>query len=368
MLRSFAIKNFRGFRDLTVEPLDRINLIAGMNNTGKTSLLEAIYLHLNPGKIEAAIDLNRMQGIDDEVALSRQWGNEADALADALEEDCGWLFHSREIALPIELASRDDRGIERVTELKFADRTTAGAEYPEIPSLLKAESLGWVANITPHLVHRYRDSTGRVGFSLAARAKQRIILNGVNLPKHGPSRFLKFGLHSSTPDVEEFSRIEAAGRQDEIISALRILEPRLQRLSLLVIAGKPAIHGNLGLKRLVPIALLGEGVRRLLSFVLAIIDCPGGTVLIDEIENGLHHSVLQKVWTAIAHAARRADVQVFATTHSFECIEAAHEAFTADGIYDLRLHRLERVDDRVTAVTYSQKTLGTSVDMNLEVR
>jgi hypothetical protein len=365
VLRSFTLKNFRGFRDLTVEPLDRINLIAGMNNTGKTSLLEAIYLHINPNKVDLALELNGMRGLGDAVDRAREKGAEANAL----EEICGWLFHSREIAMPIELTSRDDRGIERIAELRFADPATARADYPEISNLLAAHfPRDMAVGIVPHLVLRNRDSSGQEGFSTVCRTGFSTLSATQTVKPSGPSRLLNFRLRSSEPDIEEFSQIESIGRQEEILSALHVLEPRVQRLSLLVFAGQPEIHGNLGLKRLVPIALMGEGMRRLLSIVLAITNCPGGTVLIDEIENGLHHSVLQKVWTAIAHAARRADVQVFATTHSYECIEAAHEAFTADGTYDLRLHRLERVDDRITAVTYSQKTLDTSVEMNLEVR
>ena len=91
-------------------------------------------------------------------------------------------------------------------------------------------------------------------------------------------------------------------------------------------------------------------------------------MLVDEIESGLHHSVLTKVWRAIGEAARRSDTQIFATTHSWECIRAAHEAFLESGTYDFRLHRLDRVNDNIKAVTYNEKTLDTSVEMNLEVR
>ena len=62
------------------------------------------------------------------------------------------------------------------------------------------------------------------------------------------------------------------------------------------------------------------------------------------------------------------NVQVFATTHSWECIKAAHEAFSETEPYDLRLHRLERINGEIKAVTYDKKTLDTSVEMNLEVR
>ena len=109
-------------------------------------------------------------------------------------------------------------------------------------------------------------------------------------------------------------------------------------------------------------------MRRLLSIVLAIATAPGGRVLIDEIENGLHHSVLVKVWEAIADAAVRADAQIFATTHSYECIQAAHKAFAEKRPADLRLFRLDRVDAEIRVAAYNETTLETSIDMSLEVR
>jgi AAA15 family ATPase/GTPase len=105
-----------------------------------------------------------------------------------------------------------------------------------------------------------------------------------------------------------------------------------------------------------------------LSIVLAIANAPGGVVLIDEVENGLHHSVLVKVWQAIADAAERADAQVFATTHSYECIQAAHKAFHEHRPSDLRLFRLDRVDSEIRVAAFNETTLETSIDMSLEVR
>src|SRR5262249_30830035 len=113
---------------------------------------------------------------------------------------------------------------------------------------------------------------------------------------------------------------------------------------------------------------MGEGMRRVLSMVLAIANAPGGVVLIDEVENGLHHSVMKEVWTAIALVARRMDAQVFATTHSYECITAAHEAFTARGPYDLRLYRLDRNNGDIQVVGYDQETVGAAIDFYHEVR
>jgi predicted ATP-dependent endonuclease of OLD family len=362
VLRSFTVKNFRGFRDLTIEPLDRINLIAGMNNTGKTSLLEAIYLHINRDRVQLVVDVDRIRRDED----SRDSWQEKHPIEDL----CGWLFHAKDTSQPIGLTSCDDQGVERTCTIRTVDATSAEEELREVRAdierIARDRSL---LDLIPRVVYRYTDSRGEDKSSAILEMEHGYFPLNSPLPPWQRSRFLSASRQALGNAVyEAFSRIETEKREKEILAALHALQPGLQRLSLGLLANQVIIQGDIGLNRLVPLAYMGEGLKRLLSIVVAITSCPGGTVLIDEIENGLHHSVLQKVWTAIAHAARRANVQVFASTHSFECIEAAHEAFAADEAYDLRLHRLEQVDDRVTAVTYSQKTLGTSVEMNLEVR
>ena len=107
---------------------------------------------------------------------------------------------------------------------------------------------------------------------------------------------------------------------------------------------------------------------RLAELAVNITNAPGGFVLVDEIENGFHHSVMSKVWKAIALAAKQSNTQVFATTHSWECIKAAHEAFASEETYDFRLHRLGWLKGEVKAVTYNQGVLAASLKHELEVR
>jgi AAA15 family ATPase/GTPase len=150
---------------------------------------------------------------------------------------------------------------------------------------------------------------------------------------------------------------------------LQVVEPSLRRLSVRVIGDTAVIQGDVGLGELMPLQFMGDGMVRLLSMVLGILTLPpGGIALVDEVENGIHHSAMLKVWLALATAARKASVQIFATTHSHECIEAAHRAFEESGKYDLRVHRLERVAGQVRAVTSDQTTLATALDQEWEVR
>jgi AAA15 family ATPase/GTPase len=113
---------------------------------------------------------------------------------------------------------------------------------------------------------------------------------------------------------------------------------------------------------------MGEGIGRLLTLLLAIVSSENGVVMLDEIETGLHYSAMQGVWTALAQAARKANVQVFASTHSWECFKAAHDSFAESEQYDLRAHRVDRTDGTVSATTYDQEMIETALMHGLELR
>ena len=93
-----------------------------------------------------------------------------------------------------------------------------------------------------------------------------------------------------------------------------------------------------------------------------------GIILIDEIEKGLHHSVLVDVWKSLDWLSRKFNVQVFATTHSYECIVAANNAFTELESDELHLHRLRRDEDHIKAVTYTKEALDTNIEYLWELR
>lgn len=183
-----------------------------------------------------------------------------------------------------------------------------------------------------------------------------------------PGIFISSKLRSNREDTERFSNLEKKKRQDKIVNILQLLEPRLERLAVLIEGGLPMIAGDIGIGELIPIAYMGEGISRLLSIILAIATTENGVVLIDEIENGLHYSKITDIWKGIDLISRQTNTQIFATTHSFECITSAHQAFNNDSNYDFTYHRLERVNDFIQVFSYDKETINTSVEMNFEMR
>ncbi|MFL5241497.1 MAG: AAA family ATPase [Gemmataceae bacterium] len=347
MFKHLIIKNFRCFAGLHLAHLDRVNLIAGKNNTGKTSLLEALCLHCGPDDSLLPTKIHEFRGIGDNVnAYSELWN---------------WLFIDKTQSIGIELTSQDDKGIYQTLEIQLTTVEKARAKNPNLHGVYASNPRA------PCLMLVYKGPEAFERRVWVVGGQGEAWFDPVAAWKV-PCVFISSGIPSSQMAVKFFSELDIAKRADELLPALNVLEPRLKRLSTPQIGGQSEIHGDIGLNHLVPIPLMGEGIKRLLSILVSIFHVPGGVVLIDEVENGLHYSVMKDVWKAIALAARQMDVQVFATTHSYECIQAAHEAFLASDNYDLRLFRLDRINDEIQVTNYDAETIGAAVDYYHEVR
>ena len=167
-------------------------------------------------------------------------------------------------------------------------------------------------------------------------------------------------------DATRLGRLRKRKQGDLVLDALQIIEPRLQSIEDNSASGIPMIWGDIGLPELVPLAAMGEGMTRIARLVLAISTSPGGLVLVDEVETGLHHSVLPSVWQAVDEAARQFGTQIIATTHSYECVRAAGQSL--GGSNGFLLHRLEASDSGNRCVTYHPEDIDAAIRHDLEVR
>lgn len=121
---------------------------------------------------------------------------------------------------------------------------------------------------------------------------------------------------------KDISNIIIKKRMNTIVQILREIES-------IRMGNNENIYFNIGADELVPINIMGDGIIRTLSVLSSIYEMEHGILLIDKIENGLHYSSLKIFWKAILTAAQMFDVQIIATTHSYECIEALVSVKTA---------------------------------------
>lgn len=113
---------------------------------------------------------------------------------------------------------------------------------------------------------------------------------------------------------------------------------------------------------------MGEGMNRMFGIALALVNAKDGMLLIDEVDTGLHYSVLPDLWRLIFEVAHRLNVQVFATSHSWDCIQAFQQAADANTEEEGMLIRLEHRDGDVVPVMFDERKLNIAAREQIEVR
>ena len=363
MYKSLAIENFRSFPELNIPDLNRINLIAGKNNVGKTTFLEAVFLltgAYNPTLTLKIDGFRGISGVDVELVHldTTPWDG---------------IFHNFDTTKTIKIIGRNGRKFHRALKFKIIRDPKELAEinqyllYPQ-----KSVKTKELVNLTTEAAHVFEleckeKGTSRKYYMILDKSGMKVI----PIPPPPPQQAIFVPARMIFPlsmEAKRFGKLEILGKVELVVDALKVVEPKLERITVIPSGRETMLYGEIGKNRLMPLPLMGEGMVRLLSYLLAIADAKDGVVLIDEIENGLHYSVMSEVWRAIAKAAREFNVQIFATTHSHECIEKAHEAFSKNHPEEFNLHRLEADEETIRAVTIDHKTLGIALKKGLEIR
>jgi hypothetical protein len=364
---SFRVQNFRCFADLALESIKRVNLIAGENNTGKTGLLEAMFLHAGPFNPILIATIAGLRGIE---TYKVEFGR-------LLQPPWSSIFFNLDESRTIKFTGSDERGRTRSLEIKT---TSDPQDLASVRKLLRhsvsnvqgtASSGSLVSSGSSSDVLKWHHSgVGREDIVLLFFDGPEIKTHPATLlPPLFPGRFIGSRWVPNFPEIaEQFGQLEIENKQDVLLDVLRLIEPKLTRLSTIMVGPSPMLHADIGIGKLIPVAFLGDGILRLASIILWIIHTSGGVLFIDEVENGFHYSHLRQIWSAIASSAKRFNVQVFATTHSRECIVEAHHAFSESFDYDFRLHRLERTSAGVRVVSYDQEALEGAIEAGFEVR
>lgn len=354
MYSQFSASHFRRFEEVELRGLSRFNLITGPNGIGKTSLLEALFVFSGAFSPELALRLDMFRG---QQALRVELGPDT---ATTMRS----LFHDLDSGRKAVLSGLDD-------DTKVVVEITV-PKSPSRPS--KAGALTTTATDTQVVSSakalRLRTT---VGTQKAVESTLEISEKGVVFDKVPSVRkgavFLQMRTEINSGDLTtRLGKVVVAKEQDLVVDALRVVEPRIVSLTTVAEGNQPTVYADIGLDELVPLWLLGGGLNHLAHIVLAIREARGRVILIDELENGLYYDVLPDVWKVIRRAALEADCQVFATTHSRECVAAAYQAFSETLDYDLSMHRLESSNGNVEAISYDKETLEASIEAGFEVR
>lgn len=353
-LKSIAFENYRGLHGLHVPSFRRINLIGGFNGTGKSSLLEGIFFLLD------------RRG---PIALTRpfMWRGVGMVGKSSLEQFFSRLDYESVISISAETSGG-----------KLSIRMSFGA----VPDGVTIQVSGQPRPGQPDFQQSLSNDSGlRMDVQLNGVSDDALIAMpmpdgiAVNLYRAGtskipPGAFMSPTTRNSGSDnAERFSAVVRANRLSELLKVISVVRPNIVGIHLLQEGGGPVLFAQFEDGALHPFAMLGDGIQTILSIGLAIMNTAGGVVLLDEFDSAIHYSALKDVWSKIASLANAYNCQIFAVTHSHECIQAALEGIKAGSrIEDFQYARLERSESGLSAVVYSGKELAESLSAGWEIR
>lgn len=372
LMDSFEVENFRSLKHLKLEKLARVNLLVGKNNSGKTSVLEGIYLFTGTN-VENWIDY-----IDYERHLAM--------------ENFSFLFYNFDSERSVSLRARIEPSRKNINIAKpYNIEVSVSALSVNrltnaliLPGLLEEEKLYQnpssqeepikavhiVASSSENPLSPFSSQT----YSVQQRWMERDLRRGIIKKTLSKPAFGQW-IGTSMSMSELYARIEylQVRKQDKHLNeTLRRIDPRIANI---VLGGGEVIYVDLGpsFPDLSPISLLGDGVQRLLAIIAAMAHTTGAIVQIDEIDNGLHYTALRILWQAILYAAREYDVQVIATTHSAEALRHLTWVLDDEEYKDYRddvaAYTLVRADDdTVRSYRHDYEQLDYALDHGLEVR
>ncbi|MCA2682566.1 MAG: AAA family ATPase [Microcystis sp. M038S2] len=369
MLQSLKIEGFRGFQSFEMANLGRINLLVGKNNSGKTSILEAILIYvskLDIGKIQKIFN-HRGEYSHREIDAANLLGGKVQSY------DIKNLFYKYLL--------KDNQKIVIYEPDKPANRVILSIQCTskELLSKVNKNNLQAIGSFCLVVEFEHQEKV----YSLSPEGE---ILQ-INLNDKKPSQdFKKLKLFWIAPQSIAvntnryfFSQSLLNSTDNLVIEALKIIEPKIEKIATTEEfqqspfnpewVGRGGFMVKLaGAEEPVSIGSLGDGIWRMLGLVLAMVNLENGILLVDEIDSGLHFTVMTDMWKVVWEIAKKLNIQVFATTHSRDCWQSLAELITEEKITDNEI-TIQRIDrEKSQSVIFDPEEIVIAAKSNLEVR
>ncbi len=368
MIKSAKISGFRGLKEFDLNGLGRINLLVGKNNSGKSSVLEALYILATAGN---PVSLwNTLTNRGEQFAVDNNVNRAVQP-----ELDISHLFNGHELKIGSFFSVKTKNNVSDGVKCSIvpADIQQNPALFANLQSEgntslaleIEGDRVGLKSLIPLTMRGGYRQDT----LQLVLR-----ILGGQPGVEPLNTQYVSASSLSVAEVMSAWGEITLTLNEERVIDALKALDPKIERIA--------AVQGTLfqmpgrggffikrqGEDKRIPIGSFGDGVWRLLAIATAVVRAKDGILLIDEIDAGLHHSVMANMWKIISKAATELNVQVFATTHSQDCVRSLASICTPEAIAnnDVTIQRIEA--DKGKSVSYTSKQIQIAAEQDIEVR
>ena len=343
MFQTIDIKAYRGLKNITLQNLSRVNILVGENNTGKTSILEAIQLLRDPEVVDNVLSIAKKRQprnimvqsanlipFDEFLYSFPVQGEQKDIVIYATDyelkkwhiELCGTI--KKEIFDKEDLSESEQRRYDLYC-----------GEDGEI-SVISGNFLYISENLTSENSYSFRETQLRPDVSM----KETLDIKKENMSRVSIVYISPMDVYTNRVLNANFYKGIRVSEKETLIQLLRLFDERIIGIEIGMLNAKPTILIELENIGLMPVSLFGDGLKKILTLASAIVKTKQGIILIDEFETGIHQRALVQVADWIASAAEERDIQIFLTTHSSEAVNALVQAQKKQQI-DISAYRLE---------------------------
>lgn len=365
MIESFYIQNFKNFEELTLNQLRRINLFVGKNSVGKSTLLEAIAIYLSDG------DENCLKEIFAGRGEPVFYGKQNEDILDVIKERFLSLFsgweenYSKSFCIKLGEKKEDPLTIQQVYFSDFSKKGMEGRQSLYIYNQEDIDENGGKLSITTNglMATKADGETSLIRYD-------NIRPFTIKTYKRVPYQMVHTVDFDGTDNAALYDKISLSPLENYIVKALNIINENIDRITFVNEGGSDRFRiPVVSLKdtgRRVHLSSMGDGLNRVLTIILSLLNCKNGVLLLDEFETGLHYSVQKQLWDIIFLLAEELNVQVFVTSHSFDCLKAFAEANVSE---QGMLIRLEQRSSGIEPVCYTEnKDIMFAAENDIELR
>ena len=363
-LTYFKVENFKKFESLEVSDIGQFNLIVGDNNIGKTCLLEALLFDEEPSQLVCNfhLALQKRGFIYERKKITTEVNEKSITETIAPKENyyIGNIIRDYEVNISTIFSYKKSDGVTSVIPV----------------SLIKIDN---VSNGIKNDLNEVNDYTiFKTKFSNEYITSLRIkTLHTISIYYYFDD-ILKFPMVSfndnalTNETTKIYENLKTKRDKQILIKTLKIVNPNIIDIELRENFDDMRAVFLISFEdknEFVPLNFLGDGFKRIFYIILKTISLKGKRIMVDEIEIGVHHSKLKDFWINIFKVCKELDVQLFATTHSKECIEAYVEAAKEVSEENIKLIRLqENKDKSIKAICYKAEYIEYMVESNTEER
>ena len=348
MIRSADIKEFKCFEHANLKDCRTINVIVGRNASGKTALLEAMFLALGASP-EVVLRLKKWRGYD---SAPRGTSEEIDK---SIWRD---LFNGFDLSkvVNINLEGTDTHA----RQLKI--------RYREQGDLLTSPEFGNATVVyNSPVIFEYKRPKSPEKKVTVQFVDGQYHWRGVDTVLSQAAFFASGYPFPQHENIDRFSKISKARHAEELVEAISNEFGFVKGVEILSNSGEPMLHVDTPwYEEKIPLSAISSGVSKLVYLLIAIIAMPKSVLFIDEIENGFYYDRFPSLWGTLHRLCKAHDVQIFASTHSWECLEAMKNAL-ADHPNDVSFIRSTMEAGKATVEQYHGSTFFPAIDVG-EVR